>query len=189
MHWRRNDLVLTFGQGSELKLHNIIYNIQYGEWPSVFARLQYCVDNGFLLHGSHLSSIDVLRAGERPICATKVPILAMMFAIRPDESQLPLSEREIWAVENPTPFSQGVKIKATKGFIRKAGCGSVYVVEAGPFRQGKDELEYVSFNPVKPVARIDVGPEDLPCPIKRLPKKLSDYYRSELVRQNNILPW
>jgi len=174
-------------KGSELKLNNIIYNIQYGEWPSVFARLQYCVDNGFLLHGSYLSSIDVLRVGERPICSTDNPALAMMYAIRPDETFVPLSEREIWAVENQP--SQSPKICATMGFLKKAGPGTVYVVEPDQFRQGKIIGEYVAFSPVRPIARIDVEPSDLPCKVGRLSKKMADYYRAVLARQSEIFPW
>jgi hypothetical protein len=62
---------------------------------SVFAQLQRCVEKGLLLHGSRITSIDVLRAGERPICATNVPAIAMMYAIRPDETFLPPSDWEI----------------------------------------------------------------------------------------------
>ena len=113
----------------------------------------------------------------------------MMYAIRPDESLLAIKEREIWVLEIPTLNSQALKIRATKGFMKKARSGTVYVVEPGPFRQGKDKWEYVTFNSVRPIARIDVTPSDLPCPIRRLPKYLSDYYRSELVRQNETLPW
>ena len=170
-------------------MNDVNYNIKYGEWTSVLAKLQYCVENDLLLHGSHLSSIDVLRAGERPICATNIPVLAMMYAIRPDETFLPLSKSEIWVIENPSPASQDFRIRATKGFIKKAGKGSVYVVEPGPFRQGKNKFEYVAFHPVKPTARIDVEPSDLTYKIGRLPKKLSDYYRSEIVRQDDVLPW
>lgn len=170
-------------------MNDVNYNIKYKEWSSVLAKLQYCVENGLLLHGSRITSIDVLRAGERPICATNIPVLAIMHAIMPDENYLPLSEREIWVIENPSPASQDFRIRATKGFIKKAGPGSVYVVESGSFQQGKTKFEYVAFNPVRPVARIDVGPSDLTYKIGRLPKKLSDYYRSELARQADILPW
>ena len=170
-------------------MNDVNYNIKCGEWPSVLAKLQYCVENGLLLHGSRITSIGVLRAGERPICATNIPVLAIMHAIMPDETFLPLSDREIWVVENSGPGSLDFRIRATKGFIKKAGLGSVYVVEPGSFQQGKTKFEYVAFNPVRPVARIDVGPSDLTYKIGRLPKKLSDYYRSELARQADILPW
>jgi len=170
-------------------MNDVNYNIKYGEWTSVPAKLQYCVENSLLLHGSRISSIDVLRAGERPICATNIPVLAIMHAIMPDETFLPLSDREIWVVENSGPGSLDFRIRATKGFIKKAGPGSVYVVEPGSFQQGKTKFEYVAFSSVRPVARIDVGPSDLTYKIGRLPKKLSDYYRSELARQADILPW
>ena len=170
-------------------MNDVNYNIKYGEWASVFAQLQYCVENGLLLHGSRLSSIDVLRAGERPICATDSPVLSMMYAIRPDETFLSPSDREIWAVEYLGQDPHDFRVRATKGFFKKTGSGSVYVVEPGQFRHGKAKFEYVSFSPVKPVARIDVVPSDLPCRIERLPRKLADYYRSELDRQDAVLPW
>jgi hypothetical protein len=73
--------------------------------------------------------------------------------------------------------------------MKKAGPGSVYVVEPGQFQKGKANFEYVAFSPVRPVARVDVVPSDLPNRVGRLPKRLRDYYRSELVRQNAILLW
>lgn len=154
---------------------------------SVFAQLQRCVEKGLLLHGSRITSINVLKAGKRPICATNVPAIAMMYAIRPDETFLQISDGEIWTIENPG--SRDFRIRATKGFMKKAGPGSVYVVEPGQFHNGKNSFEFVAFSPVKPVARIDVVPSDLPYKIERLSRRLRDYYRSELVRQSAILPW
>ena len=167
--------------------NNIVNNIIHGEWPTVLARLQYCIENGLLLHGSPFSSIDILRVGLRPICATNSPALAMMYAIRPNDTFVPLSKREIWAVENQP--SQNPKIWATKHFLKKAGPGTIYVVEPDQFRQGKIIGEYVAFSPVRPVARIDVEPSDLPCKVGRLSKKMADYYRAVLVRQSEIFPW
>jgi len=156
---------------------------------SVFAQLQRCVEKGLLLHGSRITSINILRAGERPICATNVPAIAMMYAIRPDETFLPPSGWEIWAVENLGPGSRDFRIRATKGFMKKAGSGSVYVVEPGQFQKGKANFEFVAFSPVRPVERVDVVPSDLPYKIDRLSRRLRDYYRSELVRQDDILLW
>ena len=31
-------------------IEELVHNINYGDWPNVFARLQYCVENGLLLH-------------------------------------------------------------------------------------------------------------------------------------------
>jgi len=165
----------------------IVHNIKCGDWPTVLARLQFCIENGLLLHGSPFSSIDILRVGLRPICATNVPALAMMYAIRPNGTFMPLSKQEIWAVENQ--HSQGSKIWATKHFLKKAGPGTIYVVEPDQFRHGKIIGEYVAFSPVRPVTRIDVETSDLPCKVGRLSKKMADYYRAVLVRQSEIFPW
>ena len=176
----------------------IVQNIKCGDWPTVLDRLQYCVENGLLLHGSSLSSIDVLRGkGKRPVCATNIPTMAILYAIMPDDHLLPISERELVVAsrrkivveENPFSLLEVWEIKAPDGFAKKLGNGSVYVVESGPFRQGKDKSEYVTFEPVRPIARIDMEPDDLPCQVERLPKLVSDHMRAEILRKKDTMPW
>jgi hypothetical protein len=138
---------------------------------TVSAQIQYCVDAGYLLHGSPQGDIDVLRARkDKPCCATNIPIAAMMYGMSPRIENPPQPPGGEFFYLEFLPFFRVPKVKATDGWLKVAGRGYVYVVESEGFRRGKDASEYVSFEPVKPIARIEAMLSDLPCKIERISK-------------------
>ena len=110
--------------------------------------------DGMLLHGSP-NKFEILQG--KPLCATNVSFLAILYAVKPHLKDLEYCK---WS-----PFGE---IRATERFIKNMGPGYVYAVNRNQFRVGKvGEAEYITYESVTPAACIEVTPEDLPRQVVR----------------------
>ena len=143
----------------------IVGTITDGQFPTTIGRLQYCADNGFLLHGSPTKGLSYLRGSrERPLCATQIPLYAMMYATTPTlHANVTIWDADFFYAEwwpplnpNPTPT-----IKATPSLISNLAEGTIYVLESDKFKVGKHGVEFIAHEPITPIATIDIFPSDV----------------------------
>lgn len=174
-------------------LDTIVRKIIQDGHMTIIDRLQFCADNGFLLHGSPTKGIEILRGNrDRPLCATQIPIYAMMYATMRQSRGLGNADllkddffyAEWWPPFNPNPIPT---IKATPGLIENLVEGSVYVLEGNKFERAKLGVEFIAHDQLPPIATINISPSDVISFIKPLTSteiKMLREYADDTLRNN-----
>jgi len=163
----------TIGSNATDQTLNIKYNLPYPKEDFLDYLLK---NNQILLHGSCRTDIETLephQANDREkefgnkngVYAVKDPLLPIFYAIQNREKidGLIVSgvKTDPETEENKYEFKMSKNILAAQPWVN----GMVYILDKKSFWQGQDDdgefgREWVSEKPVKPLAKLEVGPKD-----------------------------
>ncbi|HPB62000.1 MAG TPA: HD domain-containing protein [Rectinema sp.] len=151
-------------------LDTIVRKIIQDGHMTVIDRLQFCADNGFLLHGSPKKGLSYLRGnGDEPLFATQIPLYAMMYATTPTlHDKVSIWDADFFYAEWWPPLNPTLTIRATPILIQNLADGSVYVLESAKFERAKLGVEFKTHDQLPPIATIDICPFDVISFIKPL---------------------
>lgn len=139
--------------------------------------------HNLLLHGSSAPDIDVVEPwsdatdgwnAQKAVYAASDGVMPIFFAVT--NRAEPNLVRDIHRVsvttdDAPARHFYHILITPTPNATPACSRGMVYVLPRGPFRpyhdrEGRSLSEWVSQRPVRPLARLPVGPDDLPYGVK-----------------------
>ncbi len=125
---------------------------------------------GLLLHGTNDRTLSELRAAEqtdavgarvRGVFASPDPLWPLFYAITDHADARPIRSG-CMHVRTRDRIRRLYFFSVREGAERPWREGAVYLVPRESFRPGPWEAEWISSASVKPLARLDVGPEDFP---------------------------
>ena len=142
--------------------------------------LRSALEAGYLLHGSNRATLACLEpqlancgvkafGNQIAIYACEDEMIALFFAIRRKGSRFGVVRTTIHLIQTREDISREYSFGISGGLAHNNPwtSGAVYLFARDGFDQYVDEsgapsLEWAAYRPVRPVARIAVGPEDFP---------------------------
>lgn len=139
--------------------------------------LQFLLENNYLLHGTSIEEVEMLEprqandaskksGNQTAVYAVDDPILPLFYAIK-DRKRLRGMVRSGYSIDDKGNKIYRFQIDGTRSEENPWKNGVVLVLPKSSFEQTKDDngkstSEWVSYEPVVPVARLRVTPEDFP---------------------------
>lgn len=162
----------SISRGESETIQTIEYNLPYPKEEF----LKFLVENkNVLLHGSPSKDLEVLEpkqandtakqsGNKKAVYTVNDPVMAIFFAIQNREKINGTIESGAW--DNPETGKQEYKFKIPKNTQETFWThGTIYIFDKNSFMPEKDDAghssgEWTSGDPVKPMAKIEIKPED-----------------------------